>query len=751
MNRTFLWLSLLLVSAGSFAVLLGQTSAIEEHKPPIPGRVVDSRGELLFDGETIMRGQNVWQSLGGQQIGSIWGHGAYVAPDWTADYLHRESELVLASLKAQDPQAGPERDDVHRAQLRRMMRNNRYDRATDTLVLDDERISALTALEAHYGRIFREGHGPYAIPPHALDDAAELASMVRFFFWTSWAAAAERPGTSESYTMNFPHEPLAGNVLPAGSMPWSMFSVVLLLAGVAILVVHHVRSPSIESETQPARDPFALRASTPSQRASYKYFVVAACLMLLQVVMGAITAHYGVEGDGFYGFDLAQILPYAVTRTWHTQLGIFWIATAWLGTGLWLAPVVGHEPAHQRLGVNVLFGALVVVVLGALGGTWASVQRRLGGDLWYWLGHQGWEYVDLGRVFQIGLFIGLLLWLVLMLRALWPALQRRDERRPLLVLFVISTVAIALFYAAGFMYGRTSHLATVEHWRWWVVHLWVEGFFEVFATIAIAWLFVELGLLHAKRATDAVLLATTVFLGGGILGTLHHNYFSGAPASVMALGATFSALEVVPLTLIGFEVYQHLGLIDKTPWMRRYAWPVKFFVAVAFWNMLGAGVFGFLINPPIALYYMQGLNLTPLHGHTALFGVYGMLGIGLSLFCLKVLHPRALSDRLIRVAFWTLNIGLFSMAVMSLLPIGVLQTLAAIEQGTWWARSEAFMQTDLMQVLRWLRAPGDVVFSVGALLVVWLFLTPIFNRRKPSSERLAGYELSSDVAAPPGE
>jgi nitric oxide reductase subunit B len=731
MKRTLLWLALLMVTGGSFAVLLGQARVVEDQKPPLPARVVDTRGTLLFDGEEIMRGQNVWQSLGGQQIGSIWGHGAYVAPDWTADYLHRESELVLEQLNKsmEGSSLTPEREAGLRERLRRVMRTNRYDASSSTLVLDDSRVLALAKLEQHYARIFGEGHAPYAIPAHALDNQDELRAMVRFFFWTAWAAVTERPGSHESYTMNFPHEPLVGNVAPPQTVPWSMFSVVLLLFGVALLVAHHVRTPSAESEQVPERDPFSLRASTRSQRATYKYFVVAGLLMLLQVLMGAITAHYGVEGQGFYGLDLARVLPYAVTRTWHTQLGIFWIATAWLGTGLWLAPLVGHEPSHQRLGVNALFGALVLVVLGALGGTWASVQRRLGGELWYWFGHQGWEYVDLGRVFQIGLFVGLLLWLTLMLRALWPALMRRDERRPLLVLFVISTLAIALFYAAGFMYGRTTHLSTVEHWRWWVVHLWVEGFFEVFATVAIAYLFVELGLLQVQRATDAVLFATTVFLGGGILGTLHHTYFSGTPASVMALGATFSALEIVPLTLVGFEVFQHLSMLERKPWLRRYEWPVKFFVAVACWNMLGAGVFGFLINPPIALYYMQGLNLTPLHGHTALFGVYGMLGIGLALFCLQVLHPGTLSDRVCKLAFWTLNLGLLSMALMSLLPIGVLQTVAAVERGTWWARSEEFMQLPIMQTLRWLRAPGDTVFSVGALLIVWLLMRPLFGGR----------------------
>lgn len=157
----------------------------------------------------------------------------------------------------------------------------------------------------------------------------------------------------------------------------------------------------------------------------------------------------------------------------------------------------------------------------------------------------------------------------------------------------------------------------------------------MFATVVIAFLFVQMGLLRSRSATRAVLFATVIFLSGGMIGTFHHLYFTGTPVAVLALGATFSALEVVPLVLIGFEAYENLTLSRARPWVTAYKWPIYFFVAVAFWNLVGAGLFGFFINPPIALYYMQGLNTTPVHAHTALFGVYGMLGIGLMLFCLR--------------------------------------------------------------------------------------------------------------------
>ena len=458
--------------------------------------------------------------------------------------------------------------------------------------------------------------------------------------------------------------------------------------------------------------------------ATAKYFWVVLALFLVQILLGAITAHYSVEGQNLYGVPLSDILPYSLTRTWHTQLAVLWIATAWLGTGLYIGPAIsGHEPKYQRLGVNLLWICLLIIVVGAFSGQWLAVMQKLGLDRNFWFGHQGWEYADIGRFWQWFLFIGLMLWLVLVGRALWPALTRGGEGKSIVGLLFLSTVAIGLFYGAGLLWNEHTSLSMVEYWRWWLVHLWVEGFFEVFATAVIAFLFTRLGLLAVRTATVAVLFATIVFMAGGVLGTLHHLYFAGTPAPVLALGASFSALEVVPLAYIGFEAYRTYKLGHATPWMSRYRWPILFFVAVAFWNLVGAGLFGFLINPPLSLYYMQGLNLTPLHGHTALFGVYGMLGIGLVLFCLRGLKPGIVwNERLLRTCFWTLNIGLALMALLTLLPIGTIQLLAAIDHGYWFARSAEFMHQPLIELLVWMRVPGDTIFSVGAVLLTWFII-----------------------------
>jgi len=388
---------------------------------------------------------------------------------------------------------------------------------------------------------------------------------------------------------------------------------------------------------------------------------------------------------------------------------------------LYYAPAIsGTEPKFQRLGVNFLFVALLIIVLGSLAGQWLGVMQKLGYIQNFWFGHQGYEYVDLGRFWQIFLFVGLIIWLLLMGRAILPALKEKSESRSLLILFLISTIAIAGFYGAGLMWGRQTNLAVAEYWRWWVVHLWVEGFFEVFAAVVVAFLFVRLGLLKATTATTAVLFSTIVFLSGGILGTFHHLYFTGTPTAIMALGATFSALEVVPLVLMGFEAWDNVKISRSNTWIKAYKWPVYCFIAVAFWNLVGAGIFGFLINPPIALYYMQGLNTTPVHGHTALFGVYGMLGIGLMLFVLRDMNKEAIwKDKWIKFAFWSINIGLTAMVLISVLPIGLAQTVASVKEGLWYARSADFLHQPALQTLKWLRVIGDTIFAAGTVALAW--------------------------------
>lgn len=736
-----LWILLISISVFSFAILGWVGTEIFRQAPPIPTEVVTTSGEVFISHGAVSDGQNVWQAMGGMQVGSIWGHGSYVAPDWTADYLHREALFILDEWSSGQFSRGSlpsEQQAALKQRLQDLLRTNTYDVTTNTIKVDPIRKRAFESNLAHYSQIFTNGSSEYAIQKNAQSDPDKLRKLTTFFFWTAWASVANRPDNTISYTSNFPSEPLVGNVPTSSAIVWTGVSVILLIASLGGMVWFYAGwHKEVDARDTPDEDPLVGATLTPSQKATVKYFLVVSLLFLLQIVMGIITAHYGVEGGGFYGIPLQDYLPYVVTRTWHTQLGIFWIATAWLAAGLFIAPYIcGYEPKLQKLGVDLLFGALLIVVLGSMGGQWMSVMHMLGnGDMWFWFGHQGYEYVDLGRVWQAALFIGLLLWLFLIARSAIPALKQEQRGRSLVMLYLLTTAGIAFFYAPGLFWGMRSHLTVVEYWRWWVVHLWVEGFFEVFATVVIAFLFARLRVIRADHAAYAALLSGAIYLSGGIIGTLHHLYFAGTPTVAIAFGAVFSALEIVPLVFVGYEALENIRHSKARPWLAQYKWVVYFFVAVAFWNLVGAGVFGFMINPPIALYYMQGLNTTAVHAHGALYGVYGTLGLALLLFCLRAMQPqRKWNTKLLAFAFWAINIGMLMEILLSLLPIGLLQTYQSVNQGYWYARSPEFMQTSLMQTLRWMRLFGDTVFAIGAIAFVWFAINLMIRKSEPEPE-----------------
>lgn len=741
-NYRRLWWLLIGILLVTFGILGYFGKEVYRLAPPIPDQVVTTQGELIMTNESILDGQTAYQSVGGMQLGSIWGHGAYQAPDWTADWLHRELiawlELTaIAKYGMPYDDLDPRIQSMLRHDLETEYRANTWDEVTDTLTLSETRYQAIQQTADHYIRLFGDDlalaqtRANYAMKNNTLPSAERREVLTHFFFWTAWAAATERPDSNVTYTNNWPHEPLISNVPTAENIIWSLVSIILLIAGIGALIWGWAFLRKEHADpVAPEKDPLTLVKLTPSQRALGKYLFVVVALFTFQVLLGGFTAHYTVEGDGFYGLNTTEWFPYSLVRTWHIQAAMFWIATGFLAAGLFLAPIIngGKDPKYQKLGVDVLFWALILVVVGSFAGNWLAIAQMLPEHLSFWLGHQGYEYLDLGRLWHWLKYVGILLWLVLMLRGMVPALKQEGDKN-LLVLFICSVVAVGLFYGAGFFYGERTHLSVMEYWRWWVVHLWVEGFFEVFATVSLAFIFYNMGLVSRTTATAASLAAAALFMLGGVPGTFHHLYFSGTTTPVMAVGATFSALEVVPLVVLGYEAWENWKLKDRAPWMARMKWPLMFFIAVAFWNMLGAGVMGFMINPPIALYYIQGLNTTPTHAHAALFGVYGFLALGFCLMVLRYIKPNyMLNESAMKTAFWWLNWGLVLMLFTSLLPIGFIQFYASATEGLWYARSEVFMQQPILQMLRWVRTIGDVIFIVGAVAITWQIVKGVFYK-----------------------
>jgi nitric oxide reductase subunit B len=482
--------------------------------------------------------------------------------------------------------------------------------------------------------------------------------------------------------------------------------------------------------------------ATDSQRATIKYFAVAALLFLAQVLVGAATAHYRADPGGFYGIDLSRWLPSNILRTWHLQLAIFWIATAYVAGGLLLAPSIGgEEPKGQTRGVNLLFGALLVVVAGSLCGEIFGLSQLLG-KLWFWFGHQGWEYLELGRAWQVLLALGLAFWMILLFRALAPA-RNNPEKCEISSLFLYAALAIPIFYLPAMFFNSTSNFTVVDTWRFRIIHLWVEGFFELFVTVMVATIFFQLGVVSRATAARVVYLDAILYLGSGIIGTGHHWYWTGQSHVTMALAAVFSAMEVVPLTLLTLDAWDFIKLsqgrcdVCGKEVSIPHRWTFYFLMSVGFWNFVGAGIFGFLINLPIVSYFEVGTILTPNHGHAAMMGVFGMLAMALMVFALRQVTPDSEWEgraRLIRLSFWGLNGGLALRVIFNLFPGGVLQLVDVLNNGYWHARGPEFLNQRIVRVIEWLRMPGDLIFiGLGVLPAVAAAVATYFrtNNRLP--------------------
>ncbi|HCE10247.1 MAG TPA: nitric-oxide reductase large subunit [Oxalobacteraceae bacterium] len=727
--------AILIVMLIGFSGLITISMLSYRNAPPIPAQVVDAQGAALFSGDDISDGQAIFLKYGLMDNGSIWGHGAYLGPDYSAAALHRMGEDTAEGIAQQlyrQPMAALTRSQqaaVH-AETTVALKTNRYDAATGTLQFMAPQTAAFRQQINYWTDYFHEPARNGGLKRDLITDPAELRQFTAFVMWAAWASVAARPGEDYSYTNNFPYDPSVGNVPTPGALFWSALSLIVLLVGIASVLLafgkfdflgwvsrgHHVHPHLLPGQ------------SSPGQNALVKFFVVVALLLLVQALVGGATAHFRADPGSFYGFDLERIFPSNLLRTWHLQTAIFWIATAYVAAALFLGRSLRtDEPRWFAACVHGLFAAFAVVIAGSLLGEWLGIAQLLG-SWWFWLGNQGWEYLELGRLWQYLLVVGLSAWFVLLWLLVRPRTLADPAAKPIVRMFLLAALAIPVFYIPALFFGAKTNFTVVDMWRFWIIHLWVEGFFEFFVTTVVALTFYQLGLTRRNVALRVIYLDAILYFLGGLMGTGHHWYFTGQTNVNMALSALFSVLEVVPLTLLTLDAWDFIrttrgdcdvcGKAIAIP----HKWTFYFLMAVGFWNFVGAGIFGFLINLPIVSYYETGTQLTPNHGHAALMGVFGMLAIALMVFVLRQTSDDARwagIEKYVKVAFWGINIGLAMMVAFSLFPSGVLQVWDVVHHGYWHARGLDYIGSERSHLIEWLRLPGDLVFILfGAVPLV---------------------------------
>lgn len=716
----------LIVMLLGFSGLTAITVLSYRNAPPVPEQILDAHATPLFSGDDIRDGQTVFLKYGLMANGSIWGHGAYLGPDYAAYALHRigahgADAVALQRFGRAFADLDPAQQAGVTGESAALLKTNHFEAASQTLRFSESQTLAYREQIGHWRDYFHDPKGNGGLKADLITDPTELRQFAAFVTWAAWASVTNRPGESYSYTNNFPYDSSVGNLPTAGALLWSALSLMVLLVGIAVVLAAFGKFDYLGwiSHDRVKRPLLQPGGASAGQKALLKYFVVVALLLLLQALVGSAVAHARAEPGHFYGLALERIFPSNLLRTWHLQTAIFWIATAYVAAALFLGRTLRHdEPKWLAPCTHLLFAAFALVIGASLLGEWLGIAQLLG-DWWFWFGNQGWEYLELGRAWQYLLVAGLLAWFAMLWALVRPRALTNVAVKPIVRMFLVAALAIPVFYVPALFIGAKSNFTVVDTWRFWIIHLWVEGFFEFFATTVVALTFYQLGLTRRNVALRVIYLDAILYFLGGLMGTGHHWYFTGQSNASMAVSAMFSVLEVVPLTLLTLDAWDFVltTRVNRHPsgdsLVVPHKWTFYFLMAVGFWNFVGAGILGFLLNLPIVSYYEVGTLLTPAHGHAALMGVFGMLAIALMVFVLRQCSEDAVwvsIGRYIQVAFWGTNVGLALMLGLSLVPAGVLQLWDVLQHGYWHARSLDFVASERAHLFEWLRMPGDLVF-----------------------------------------
>ncbi len=770
-RRQHWWKVFVLIVAVSVSVVGYIGYKTYQYAPPLADFKTEAGG-LVFDSRAITDGQQVFFRYGLMEYGSFLGDGGMRGPDFSAEALHLTAgwmnELRGAEWTARVPDA-EQRATLVRSLVQEELKRNRYDAATNTVTLSDAQVEAFRRLQRYYGEKFGAG-GELAgsevfAPADYITDPQEIADLSAFFAWGGWLCVAERPGYDYSYTHNWPHDPLAGNTATAGVVYWSVIGALALVLAMGVVFYFYGKMDrEAVFEAQQAKTPPLATAElvdafqpTPTQRACHKFFVVAALLFGVQVLAGllAISDFLGVFAA--LGVDLDELLPVTITRAWHSQISVLWIAVCWFAATIWVLPLICRpEPKGQLAWINALFWMLVVVALGTAVGIPLGVHGLLGGA-WRWFGLQGWEFAQFGRAFHYLLYAAFLAWFVITARGVWPLLRKRQSWS-LPNWMVYSIAGMIFMFTASFVADPDTNFVVADFWRWCTIHMWVEAFFELFTTIIAAYFLYLMGFVSHMVAARVVYLAAVLFLGSGLIGISHNFYWNAKSIETVALGGVLSTLQIVPLVLLTVEAwrFRHMpgGAVEKME-ARGGAKATfglgeafLFLVGVNFWNFLGAGVMGFMINLPIVNYYQHGTYLTVNHGHAALMGVYGNLAIAAMLFCGRwVIGPARWNAGLLRRVFWSLNLGLMLMVVFDLFPVGLHQLSASMREGYAYARSQEYLGGTVFQTLTWLRGVGVAVFVFGGVLPLIWFMVTRARALKPARAMTEPYVVPPTVLA----
>lgn len=729
MSRKGLYTGFWIIALFMVSMLIYYTANLQKEVPPIPQTVKTENGEILYSYDDVVEGKGYFQQFDLMDWGTLLGMGAYMGPDFSTDFMHYRAEYLYNYYgKELFGKPNTELSAIERAAVKERVKQ---DVKRQTKLLEKGTTYTTASGQAYHKNVaylvdLLVNGDPERAFPGGVIRKNEAKKIAAFIDWSQLVASSLRPGTERTWSNNWPPEPLLDQDVNFNSHKISLWEF-LILWTLTIIVIFLAYEYLFKKDPKEKLEPaIQITSLYKSQRKLLKYIPIVAALFVVQLFIGGYLAHLYTEPTKDFIFS-QNLLPFNVLRSMHTQIAILWVAVGWLVGGLLIAPWIANKDHKYPWLVDVLWVALLVVAVGSIIGLYMGATGQMR-ETWFWLGNEGRELVNLGRLWDIGLVIGLVFWFLLII----SLIKKAATNNPIVSTIIWSAFAIATLYMAGMMpvHKIMPNFTVDDYYRWWVIHLWVELTFELFAAGVIAFFTVSLGLISQKVAVRTMFFELLLIMMSGTLGVGHHYWWQGLDEYWIAIGGIFSALEPLPLALMIVEAMKNYREQKREGKKNDFSISFMWIAGSAILNWIGAGFFGMLINTPTISYYSHGTYLIMPHGHVALLGAFGYISIA---FIYMASRTNSLAKGLVwkdttsKYGFWILTIGALLFTIPTYM-IGIEQTQIAHDMGYFYTRLHSSVES--LKSWMWFRTIPDGLMIIGGIIILYDLTQKTFFAKK---------------------